>query len=117
MLLVVKDSAEEKAYVPDLERAHYRLCIREPEWYEHRMLKGPDSDINLHVFSSGCPEIERILLFRDWLLRNTADRDLYARTKLVLAQRNWKHVQNHADAKTGIIEEILQRARAMLSGR
>jgi len=72
---------------------------------------GPDTtDINLHVFSSGCREIDRILKFRDWLRSNARDRDLYARTKLVLAQKEWKYVQNYADAKTAIIDEILARA-------
>jgi GrpB-like predicted nucleotidyltransferase (UPF0157 family) len=111
MLLVVADSADEDAYVPDLERAGYSLRIRETNWYEHRMFKGPDTEINLHVFSSGCAEIERILAFRDWLRSNLADRELYARTKLALAQREWEYVQNYADAKTAVIEEILRRAR------
>lgn len=113
MLLVVKDSADENAYVPDLERAGYTLRIREPAWHEHRMLKGSVTDTNLHVFSSACPEIARILLFRDWLRGNAADRELYARTKLALAQRDWKCVQNYADAKTGVIEEVLRRARRL----
>jgi len=75
------------------------------------MFKGPDTDINLHVLSSGCPEIDRILIFRDWLRRNSRDRDLYARTKLDLTQQEWKDVQNYADAKTAVIEEILARAQ------
>ena len=111
MTLAVADSADEKAYVPALEGAGYVLQIREANWHEHRMFKGPDTDINLHVFSSGCPEIDRILLFRDWLRSNAADRDLYARTKLALARQEWKHVQDYADAKTAVIEEILGRAR------
>jgi GrpB-like predicted nucleotidyltransferase (UPF0157 family) len=109
MLLVVKNSADENAYVPDLESVGYVLRIRERDWHEHRMLKGPDTDINLHVFSFGCPEIERVLLFRDWLRRNVADRELYATTKRTLAQTGWKYVQNYADAKTAVIEEILRR--------
>ena len=112
LLLVVAESAAEDAYAPALEAAGYVLRIREPNWYQHRMFKGPDTDINLHVFSSGCPEIDRMLLFRDWLRSNAADRDLYARTKLALAQKEWKYVQNYADAKTAVIEEILARARA-----
>lgn len=111
MLLVVTDSADEQMYVPDLEVNGYLLRIRETNWYEHRMLGGPDTKINLHVFSSGCAEIGRILMFRDWLRRNAADRDLYARTKLALAQQEWKYVQNYADAKTAVIEEIIARAR------
>jgi GrpB-like predicted nucleotidyltransferase (UPF0157 family) len=51
------------------------------------------------------------MMFRDWLRRNAPDRDLYARTKLALAQQEWKYVQNYADAKTVVIEEIIARAR------
>jgi GrpB-like predicted nucleotidyltransferase (UPF0157 family) len=91
--------------------AGYVLRIRELTWYEHRMFKGPDTDINLHVFSSGCPEIDRMLMFRDWLRSNAADRDLYARTKAALSEKEWVYVQNYADAKTAVIEEIIARAR------
>lgn len=114
MLLVVADSADEPAYVPALEAAGYVLCIREPDWYEHRVFKGPDTDVNLHVFSAGCPEIDRMLLFREWLRSNGADRQLYERTKRELARKDWKYTQNYADAKTIVIEEILARAQRVL---
>jgi GrpB-like predicted nucleotidyltransferase (UPF0157 family) len=116
VLLVVSDSGNEDMYVPALEAAGYLLRIREPDWYEHRMFKGPDTEINLHVFSSGCPEIERMLMFRDWLRSNADDCELYARTKLALAQKEWKYVQNYADAKTAVVEEILARARVHPNG-
>jgi GrpB-like predicted nucleotidyltransferase (UPF0157 family) len=74
------------------------------------MFKGPDTEINLHVFSSGCPEIDRILMFRDWQRSNAADHHLYACTKLALAQKEWRYVQNYADAKTAVIQEIIERA-------
>ena len=110
ILLVVADSSDEPAYVPILERAGYSLRLREPNWHEHRMFKGPAADINLHVFSSGCSEINRILSFRDWLRSNEADRDLYERTKRDLAEKEWADVQDYADAKSAVIEEILARA-------
>jgi GrpB-like predicted nucleotidyltransferase (UPF0157 family) len=110
ILLVVPNSADEPSYVPALEAAGYVLCIREPDWYEHRVFKGPDTDVNLHVFSPGCVEIERMLGFRDHLRRNAADRALYERTKRELAGREWKYTQNYADAKTAVVEEILARA-------
>jgi GrpB-like predicted nucleotidyltransferase (UPF0157 family) len=66
------------------------LDIREPDWFEHRMFKGPDTDINLHVLSSGCPEIDDMLKFRRRLRGHPSDRDLYARIKLALAQREWE---------------------------
>jgi GrpB-like predicted nucleotidyltransferase (UPF0157 family) len=109
--LVVPDSSDEPSFVPDLEAAGYVLTVREPDWFEHRFLKGPDTDINLHVYSVGCVEIERYLLFRDRLRSNTRDRELYLRTKRELAKRTWKYMQNYADAKSEVVEEIIARAR------
>lgn len=112
VLLVVTDSGDEDAYAPALKSAGYLLRIRENNWYEHRMFNGPDTEINLHVLSSGCPEIDRMLVFRDWLRAGSPDRDLYARAKLALAQKEWKSVQDYADAKTVVIEEIIARAQS-----
>jgi GrpB-like predicted nucleotidyltransferase (UPF0157 family) len=113
ILLAVDDSAQEAEYVPALERAGYELDIREPGWYEHRMLKCPEPEVNLHVFSVDCPEIDRMPAFRDWLRIDAGDRELYVRSKRLLAQQNWKYTQNYADAKTTVIDEILSRARRL----
>jgi GrpB-like predicted nucleotidyltransferase (UPF0157 family) len=110
MTLAVPDSADEDAYLPALEAAGYVLRIREPEWYEHRVFRGPDTNVNLHVFSEGCPEIDRMVGFRDWLRSNPADRELYERTKRELAAKKWDYVQDYADAKTAVVEEIVARA-------
>ncbi|HUS15015.1 MAG TPA: GrpB family protein [Chloroflexia bacterium] len=110
ILLVVPNSADEPAYVPVLEAAGYILRVREPDWYEHRLFKGPDTNINLHTFSPGCPEITRMLQFRDWLRGHPADRERYERTKRELAQQEWQYVQNYADAKTAVVEAILAQA-------
>jgi GrpB-like predicted nucleotidyltransferase (UPF0157 family) len=112
MLLAVADSADEPAYVPALASAGYVLRVREPEWHQHRLFKGPDTDINLHVYSFGCPEMDKMLMFRDWLRSNDADSELYERAKRELAKQTWKYVQNYADAKTSVVEEIAARARA-----
>ena len=110
IVLAVADSSDEASYVPALETAGYVLRIREREWHEHRAFKGPDTDLNLHVFPEGCVEIERMLRFRDHLRRNEADRLFYGRTKRALAERTWKYTQHYADAKTTVVEEILARA-------
>ena len=111
IVVVVADSGNETGYAPALERVGYHLRIREPGWYEHRMFKGGQNEVNLHVFSAGCPEIDRMLTFRDRLRMNDGDRELYARTKRSLAQQDWKYTQNYADAKTAVIEQILSRAQ------
>jgi len=116
IVLVVADSSDEPAYVPRLEKAGYVLRIREPDWFEHRLFKGPDTDINMHTFSAACSEVERMLLFRDWLRAQPAEADLYARTKRELAQREWDYVQHYADAKTAVVREIIARAEAVAQG-
>jgi GrpB-like predicted nucleotidyltransferase (UPF0157 family) len=110
MVLVVPDSADEPAYVAPLEAAGYTLRIREPDWFEHRLLKGPDTDLNLHVFGVGAAEIDRMLRFRDHLRTSEADREAYAEAKRRLARRRWRHVQHYADAKTSVIDAIMERA-------
>ncbi len=110
MTLAVPDSSDEESYAPALEAAGYVLRIREPDWHEHRVFRGPDTNVNLHVFSDGCPEIDRMLRFRDWLRTNQADRELYEQTKRKLAAREWTYVQDYADAKTLVVEEIIARA-------
>jgi len=110
--LEVPDTTDEPAYVGDLEAAGYVLRFREPEWFEHRLFNPADGTVNLHVFPAGCPETDRMVRFRDWLRTADADRELYLRTKRELAARDWKYMQQYADAKTGVIEEIMARATA-----
>jgi GrpB-like predicted nucleotidyltransferase (UPF0157 family) len=110
ILMEVADSSDETSYVTALESNGYRLRIREPDWWEHRMLKGPDTDVNLHVFTVGCPEVDRMLRFRDHLRADPADRKLYDARKRELASRDWVYVQYYADAKTDVIEDIIARA-------
>ena len=112
ILLAVPDSANEQAYVPALESVGYVLRSREPDWFEHRLFKGPDTNINLHVFTVGAAEIDRMLLFRDWLRADDADRDAYLQVKRDLAKRSWRHVQHYADSKTAMVQQILARAAA-----
>lgn len=112
MVLVVSDSADEDSYVPALEAVGYVLRIREPDWFEHRLFKGPDTNVNLHTFSEGCEEVDRMVAFRDWLRTHDADRQLYESAKRELAAREWRHVQNYADAKSAVVAEINARAQA-----
>ena len=80
MPIIARDTGICEVVVPrieGLEQAGYLLRVREPDWFEHRCFTGTDPTVNLHVFSPGSPEIERMLLFRDWLRTNPVDRELY----------------------------------------
>ena len=53
ILLAVADSSDEAAYVPALTAQGYHLHLREPDWEQHRLMKGERPDLNLHVFTTG----------------------------------------------------------------
>jgi GrpB-like predicted nucleotidyltransferase (UPF0157 family) len=110
VVLVVPDPDDEGLYVPMLEGSGYVLRIREPGWFRHRLLTRAEPQVNLHVFGPGCPEVDRMLLFRNHLRTSPADRELYERTKRSLAAHRWAYVQDYADAKTEVIADVLRRA-------
>jgi GrpB-like predicted nucleotidyltransferase (UPF0157 family) len=112
MLLVVENSADETGYVPQLEAAGYELRVREPEFHEHRMLRTPERDMHLHVLSEGSTEIARYITFRDRLRTDEDDRRLYEQTKRALATREWRDMNDYADAKSEVVERIIAAAQA-----
>ena len=106
--LIVSNSRREDSYVPPLAGLGYALIIREPSWYEHRMLRREVPAVNLHVFGRACPEQARHLLFRDWLRAHPADRDRYARAKGE-AKVGATDVMAYNAAKQPVIREIYRR--------
>jgi GrpB-like predicted nucleotidyltransferase (UPF0157 family) len=83
--LVVADSADEPAYIPDLVAAGFVHTIREPWWHEHRLVKGSDPIAHVHIFGPDCPEVIRHRMFRDWLVEHEDDRQRYADAKRAAA--------------------------------
>jgi len=107
IVLAVEDSTDEASYLPDLEAAGYLFRVREPNWYQHRLFKGPHPAVNLHLFSIGCEEIDRMLDLRNRLRESPQERERYEQAKRALAARTWQTVQDYADAKSDVIAEIL----------
>jgi GrpB-like predicted nucleotidyltransferase (UPF0157 family) len=114
VLLLVPDPSDEAAYVPRLEEAGFLLHVREPDWHEHRFFRASDPDVQIHVFAIGSDEAERMLLFRDRVRSEDAERELYEETKRRLAARSWDRVQDYADAKSAVVEAIIARARTAI---
>ena len=111
--LTVADSAREQDYVPDLERRGFELVIREPWWGEHRCLRGADPTCNLHVWSPGAAELERHLIFRDWLRAHPEDRARYAEEKRAAAadtRAAGGHSMDYNLRKQAVLREIYGRA-------
>ena len=104
VLVVVGDIEDEAAYLAALEAVGFVLRVREPG---HRMLRTVDLGVHVHLCSEGAPAIERYLTFRDRLRLSGEDRDRYAATKRELAARDWATMNHYADAKTDVIQQIL----------
>nr|WP_225983854.1 GrpB family protein [Epidermidibacterium keratini] len=110
--VVVADSAHEAAYVPALEDFGFALRVREPQWHEHRMLRGEDPPVNLHVFSPDCPEVIRHVMFRDWLREHPDDRASYAEIKRAAAAETTSAggvVMDYNRRKEAVVREIYDR--------
>lgn len=108
--VIVANSAHEETYLPDLVTAGYVLRVREPDWHEHRMLRTPELDVHIHIFSPECPEFLRHLAFRNHLRTNDDDRLRYEALKRRLAKEDWSDMNAYARAKSELVEEILARA-------
>ncbi|HEU5235602.1 MAG TPA: GrpB family protein [Pyrinomonadaceae bacterium] len=110
VIVLVEDSGDEPAYLPSLLEAGYVLRIREPHWDQHRMVRTPELDVHVHIFSTGCIEVTRQLAFRDHLRRNAEDRLFYQSVKRRLAKEDWPDMDAYARAKTEVVEQITARA-------
>jgi GrpB-like predicted nucleotidyltransferase (UPF0157 family) len=107
--LLIDDTADESRYAPALEALGYRLVLREPWWFGHRMHVSPAEDVHLHLWPGDAPEPIRHRLFRDWLRSHREDRDLYAATKRRLARDTADQPGDYSLAKNDVIDDIYAR--------
>ena len=110
--LTVASSADEDAWLPDLERAGFVLRVREPGWEEHRLVRGEDPDTNVHVWSVGAREPRKHALFRDWLRTHPEDREQYAEVKRAAAAQGFTDVMQYNNVKAWLIYDIYEKAFA-----
>ena len=117
IIVQVGNSGDEPAYLRALLAAGYVLRVREPDWHQHRMVRTPELDVHVHIFSTGCVEMTRQLAFRDHLRRNAEDRLLYQSTKRRLAMEDWPDMDAYARGKTEVVELITARALQEVANR
>lgn len=113
--LVIADPAAEAAYVPALAAEGFVLRVREPWWWEHRVLRHERPRCNLHVFGPDSPEPIRNRLFRDWLRAHPDELALYRDTKVAAAaaaNAEGEHMMQYNARKERVIREIHDRAFA-----
>lgn len=114
--LVVRNVSDESTYISQLEKAGYLLLFRQTGKEPHRFLVNDREDVypvHIHVWAQGSIEVERHRVFREWLRKTSADKDLYAETKrIAAAETNAKGETTHAYnvRKQAVIREISGRA-------
>ena len=104
----VADTDREDTYLPQLEAAGYQLRVRQPD---HRMVRTEQLDVHVHICPAGGKWERDHLLFGDWLRATPADRVAYEQLKRKLATQEWFDMNQYAEAKGDLIDEILGRAR------
>lgn len=112
--VVVPNINDESAYVPALESQGFQFMLREPKWHGHRFFTAAEPMFaNLHVWGPACSEAERHRIFKEWLIENVEDRELYARTKRECSEASrlsGESVMEYTYRKEGVIKDILHRA-------
>jgi len=106
-VLVAVQNPDDESHVPGMQSAGYHLRVREPG---HRMFRSFEHDVHVHVWRNTDPEISRYLRFRDRLRVSPDDRRAYEQLKRDLATRPWDDMNQYANAKSLLIEDILARA-------
>lgn len=108
IVLEVRDPDDEETYLPALLAVGYELRVREPD---HRMLRTSAKDVHIHCWSDP-QDVERHLVFRDWLRHDEPDRARYGQLKQTLAQHEWPDMNHYARAKSDLVAEVTSRALA-----
>jgi GrpB-like predicted nucleotidyltransferase (UPF0157 family) len=67
---------------------------------------------HVHIFQTGHPDIERHLIFRDYLIAHPEEAHAYAHLKDQLAQRFPEDRESYTNGKGDFINEMNRRARA-----
>lgn len=117
ILLIVKDAGDESKYLDKMESVGYHLRVREPDFHNHRMFRTAYKEVHLHVLSVGCTEIDRYLVFRNYLRLNDVARKEYEITKRNLASVEWEDMNEYASAKTHVVERIIKAGFANLNNQ
>jgi GrpB-like predicted nucleotidyltransferase (UPF0157 family) len=114
--VTLKDVMDEASYVKSMEEAGFRFLLRQPQWHQNRFFieNWPKAyHVNVHVWGPDSPEVARHYIFRDWLRKTPADRELYAKVKREAARQTaiaGDSPMGYTKRKEKTIHEILERA-------
>jgi len=72
--------------------------------------------VHLHMFAKESPEVEKHLIFRDYLREHPNSARLYDQTKKTLSQKFRNEREKYTEGKTDLIQSILRQAKIWKNG-
>lgn len=112
ILMVVEDIQMIDHYNHEMEKNGYE-CLGEYGLTGRRFFSkgGENRSHHLHVFEDGNPEIQRHLLFRDFMNNHLKEATAYSQLKIDLAKQFPYDIESYIAGKDGFIKNIDQKAR------
>jgi GrpB-like predicted nucleotidyltransferase (UPF0157 family) len=112
LLPVVRRFEDGAACVPALQALGYAHRGEHGIAGRHYFVRGTPRSDHAHLFAADHPEVERHLLFRDYLRAHADEREAYEHLKRDLAAKFGDDRQAYAAAKTPFCDRIDHLARA-----
>jgi len=112
LLPVVRRFEDGRACVAPLQSLGYESRGEHGIAGRHYFVRGTPRSHQAHLFAADHPEVERHLLFRDYLRAHADERAAYERLKRNLAAKYGDDRQAYAAAKTPFCDRIDRLARA-----
>nr|CDZ80243.1 dephospho-CoA kinase/protein folding accessory domain-containing protein [Candidatus Rubidus massiliensis] len=106
LLIIVHDLEQLAKQSFDLEKVGYVNKGEHGIAFRRFFQKKSPHPFNVHVYEIGNPEIDRHLLFRDWLCQHREDRERYATLKLQLAKQYPNNIEKYCNGKNHFVLEI-----------
>jgi GrpB-like predicted nucleotidyltransferase (UPF0157 family) len=112
MLMVVKDIEKIDDYIPIMKQTGYQAKGENGIEGRRFFYKGNDQvhTFHLHIFQTGSAEIERHLIFRDFLIAHPGKARQYAQLKTQLARKYSADIEAYQAGKKEFIQAIDQQA-------
>ncbi len=120
IFVVVKNLAKVRSYYKVMQDAGFAPrgdYIGKGEEYFTKDSEDGSRSISIHVYPQNHPKIEDMLTFRDYLLENRGDCELYSSIKRKLYEKFADDYPAYCKAKEEAMEPIKKRARAWRARR
>ncbi|MCW6036785.1 GrpB family protein [Spirulina subsalsa FACHB-351] len=114
LLVEVQDIGQVDEYNGAMERLGYQVMgefgIVTRRYFRKENSEGVRTH-HVHIFPAGSEQVQRHLMFRDYLINHPKDAQFYSKLKQDLAQQYPTDIEKYMDGKDGLIKILEQKAK------